>query len=82
MYLPYLWILIILSIAAIRLLSSGYLEYKWKVLVVYGFLNYVDATSNIQLDIIDFLTLVLTLLCFGVGVFMDKWEYCLCYGFV
>ena len=82
MYLPYFWILIILSIAAIPLLSSGYLEYKWKVLVVYGFLNYVDPTSNIQLDIIDLLTLVLTLLCFGVGVLVDKWECCLCYGFV
>ena len=82
MYLSYLWILIILSIAAIPLLASAYLEYQWKVLVVYGFLNYVDPTSNIQLDIIDLLTLVLTLLCFGVGVSVDKWEYCLCYGFV
>ena len=67
-----------MSIAAIQLLSSRYLEYQWKVLGVYGFLNYVDSTNNIHLDIIDFLTLVLTLLCFGVGVLVDKWEYCLC----
>ena len=31
-----------------------YMEYQRKVLVVYGFLNYVDTTNNSQSGIIDF----------------------------
>ena len=38
------------------------MEYQWKVLVVYGFLNYVDTTSNLQSYIVDSFTFGLAVL--------------------